>query len=81
MSPAALPPVPVSLTSPSHASMPPPDAPANERMPCGASRQWFAELAPDAIYFIYGASGSWALADLLPNPFQLRPDPSTRADQ
>ncbi len=58
-----------------------PDAPANERMPCGACRQWFAELAPDATFFIEGVSGSLTLADLLPNPFLLRPDRSTPADQ
>lgn len=56
------------------------DAPANERMPCGACRQWFAELAPDATFFIDGVSGSLTLADLLPNPFQLRRDRSTTAD-
>lgn len=51
----------------------PSDAPANERMPCGACRQWFAELAPFATFYVDGVEGELTLADLLPNPFHLRP--------
>jgi cytidine deaminase len=47
------------------------DAPAGERMPCGACRQWFAELAPDATFYVDGVAADLTLADLLPNPFQL----------
>ena len=49
----------------------PDDAPAGERMPCGACRQWFAELAPDAVYYVDGVAADLTLADLLPRPFQL----------
>ena len=49
----------------------PPDAPPASRMPCGACRQWFAELAPHATFFIDGVAGDLTLADLLPQPFQL----------
>lgn len=51
----------------------PDHAPAGERMPCGACRQWFAELAPDAVYYVDGVADDLTLADLLPRPFQLRP--------
>jgi cytidine deaminase len=58
------------------------DAPAGaapaSRMPCGACRQWFAELAPHATFFIDGVADDLTLADLLPQPFQL--DPSGAAD-
>lgn len=46
-------------------------APVNERMPCGACRQWFAELAPDATFYVDGLADDLTLADLLPRPFQL----------
>ena len=49
----------------------PDDAPAGERMPCGACRQWFAELAPDAVYYVDGVPTDLILADLLPRPFKL----------
>lgn len=52
------------------------DAPENsdpeERMPCGACRQWLAELAPDALYYVDGVDGVLRLPDLLPRPFRLR---------
>ncbi|HXR64677.1 MAG TPA: cytidine deaminase, partial [Ktedonobacteraceae bacterium] len=32
----------------------PAEAPANERTPCGACRQWLADLAPQATIFIDG---------------------------
>lgn len=50
----------------------PTDAPLSLRAPCGACRQWFAELAPNAMYYIDGEATALRLADLLPNPFQLR---------
>lgn len=46
-------------------------APVNVRMPCGACRQWFAELAPDATFYVDGVADDLTLADLLPRPFQL----------
>src|SRR5438552_11825398 len=33
----------------------PSDAPLNERTPCGACRQWLADLAPNALISIDGA--------------------------
>lgn len=48
-----------------------PDSPPEARMPCGACRQWLAELAPDATYFVDGVDGALRLADLLPHPFRL----------
>jgi cytidine deaminase len=47
------------------------DAPAWRRSPCGACRQWFAELAPDAAYYIDGIPGELHLPDLLPYAFRL----------
>jgi cytidine deaminase len=47
------------------------DAPASQRTPCGACRQWFAELAPDATYFVDGIPQDLKLDDLLPLAFRL----------
>jgi cytidine deaminase len=49
----------------------PDDAPASQRTPCGACRQWLAELAPDATYYIDGIPGALRLDDLLPLAFRL----------
>ena len=49
----------------------PPDSSPEGRMPCGACRQWLAELAPDATYFVDGVDGALRLPDLLPHPFRL----------
>ncbi|HEY7851282.1 MAG TPA: cytidine deaminase [Ktedonobacterales bacterium] len=49
----------------------PDGAPVTERMPCGACRQWFAELAPHAIFYVDGVAANLTLSDLLPQPFQL----------
>jgi cytidine deaminase len=49
----------------------PPDAPAAARMPCGACRQWLAELAPNAVYYVDGVSRDLTLDDLLPDAFRL----------
>lgn len=45
-----------------------------ERMPCGACRQWLAELAPGALYYVDGVDVALRLTDLLPYPFRLRGD-------
>jgi cytidine deaminase len=49
----------------------PPNAPPNLKTPCGACRQWFAELAPDAIFYIDGIEQDLCLDDLLPLAFRL----------
>ncbi len=49
----------------------PPDAPAHERTPCGACRQWIADLAPHATLFIDGIDLDFTIADLLPYAFGL----------
>lgn len=48
------------------------DSPLNERVPCGACRQWIQELAPDAQIFIVGEEASYSIAQLLPHAFTLR---------
>lgn len=47
------------------------DAPDYERMPCGACRQWIADLAPDAIIYIDGCAQDFLVPDLLPFAFKL----------
>lgn len=51
------------------------DAPAgasiHERTPCGACRQWLADLAFDAIIYIDGVSQDFSVAELLPYAFRL----------
>jgi len=49
----------------------PPDAPAHERTPCGACRQWIADLAPQATIYIDGIDRDFTIADLLPYAFGL----------
>jgi cytidine deaminase len=49
----------------------PDDAPAWKRSPCGACRQWLAELAPDAVYYVDGIEKDLRLPDLLPYAFRL----------
>lgn len=49
----------------------PADASAHGRSPCGACRQWFAELAPDATYYIDGIPEDLRLPDLLPYAFRI----------
>jgi cytidine deaminase len=46
------------------------------RMPCGACRQWFSELAPDARILIDGVDRVFSVGDLLPHAFALRADRS-----
>lgn len=48
-----------------------PDAPTSLRTPCGACRQWLAELAPNAVYYVDGISQDLHLDDLLPLAFRL----------
>ncbi|HEX5440509.1 MAG TPA: cytidine deaminase [Ktedonobacterales bacterium] len=47
------------------------DALPGECMPCGACRQWLAELAPDADYYVEGVEETLHLDDLLPRRFTL----------
>jgi cytidine deaminase len=47
------------------------DAQPGTCMPCGACRQWFAELAPDADYYVEGVAETLHLDDLLPRRFAL----------
>jgi len=49
----------------------PAQAPTNERTPCGACRQWLADLAPRAIIYIDGVAGDFTVGDLLPYAFGL----------
>ncbi|MDD3579832.1 MAG: cytidine deaminase [Desulfobacca sp.] len=41
-------------------------------LPCGACRQWLAELAPEAIIYIEGREAGWRVKELLPLAFQLK---------
>ncbi|HZC07925.1 MAG TPA: cytidine deaminase [Ktedonobacterales bacterium] len=59
----------------------PDDAPINERMPCGACRQWFAELAPEAIFYVAGVADDLTLDDLLPRAFRLGPHAPEERDE
>ncbi|MBF6592055.1 MAG: cytidine deaminase [Ktedonobacterales bacterium] len=47
------------------------DGSPGERMPCGACRQWLAELAPAAVYYVDGVERALRLDDLLPMAFRL----------
>ena len=47
-----------------------PDAPLGARTPCGACRQWIADLAPEAVIFIDGAERDFHIPDLLPHAFE-----------
>ena len=49
----------------------PVDAPLAGRTPCGACRQWLADLAPHATIYIDGAEQDFTIADLLPHAFEL----------
>src|SRR5713226_7891953 len=44
----------------------PPGASIGERTPCGACRQWLADLAPGAVIYIDGVERDFSLTDLLP---------------
>jgi cytidine deaminase len=47
-----------------------PSDPVESRLPCGACRQWLAELAPQAKILIDGHT--FTLDELLPKPFSLK---------
>jgi cytidine deaminase len=47
------------------------NAPDYQRTPCGGCRQWLAELAPDAVYYVDGIARDLTLDDLLPLAFRL----------
>jgi len=49
----------------------PKGAPDEARVPCGACRQWLAELAPEATYYVDGIARDLTLSDLLPLAFRL----------
>lgn len=46
-------------------------SPPGLTMPCGACRQWMAELAPNAWLITNGSDQVYYLQDLLPTPFTL----------
>ena len=45
------------------------EAPIQDRSPCGACRQWLADLAPNAIIYIDGDVRDFTIEDLLPYAF------------
>src|ERR1700736_1394874 len=49
----------------------PPTAGIAERTPCGACRQWLADLAPNAVIYIDGVERDFSVGDLLPFAFGL----------
>ena len=49
----------------------PQDAPLQDRTPCGACRQWLADLALHAVIYIDGDTRNFAIEDLLPFAFGL----------
>jgi cytidine deaminase len=48
-----------------------PEAGIAERTPCGACRQWLADLAPDAVIYIDGVERDFRMGELLPFAFGL----------
>ena len=48
-----------------------PTAGIAERTPCGACRQWLADLAPNAVIYIDGVERDFSVGDLLPFAFGL----------
>ncbi len=49
----------------------PEDGPKGSLMPCGACRQWMAELAPQATIYVAGVEGEFTVENLLPDAFRL----------
>ncbi|RPI78027.1 MAG: cytidine deaminase [Desulfobacteraceae bacterium] len=45
--------------------------PVAETMPCGACRQWLAELAPEAVVYTNGLEEGLTIKELLPHAFKL----------
>jgi cytidine deaminase len=56
----------------------PPGAPLTDRTPCGACRQWLADLAPGAVIYIDGDERDFSAAELLPFAFGLDNRAQTR---
>jgi cytidine deaminase len=50
----------------------PQGAPIQERTPCGACRQWLADLAPEAFIYIDGDTHDFTIRDLLPYAFRFQ---------
>jgi len=48
-----------------------PQAGLQERVPCGACRQWLADLAPNAVIYLDSVDRDFSLNDLLPLAFGL----------
>ncbi len=49
----------------------PEGSPPSRLSPCGACRQWLAELAPDAVCYVDGIAQDLRVSDLLPYAFRL----------
>ena len=49
----------------------PPAAGIAERTPCGACRQWLADLAPNAVIYLDGVERDFRVGELLPYAFGL----------
>jgi cytidine deaminase len=49
----------------------PAEAGLAQRTPCGACRQWLADLAPEAQIYIDGIEQSFSIRDFLPHAFGL----------
>ncbi|MGZ3616848.1 MAG: cytidine deaminase [Ktedonobacteraceae bacterium] len=47
----------------------PQGAPVQDRTPCGACRQWLADLAPHAVIYVDGDTQDFTIEDLLPYAF------------
>ena len=47
----------------------PQEAPVRDRTPCGACRQWLADLAPHAVIYVDGDTRDFTIEDLLPYAF------------
>ena len=47
----------------------PQGAPIQDRTPCGACRQWLADLAPRAVIYVDGEMRDFTIDDLLPYAF------------
>jgi cytidine deaminase len=48
----------------------PQGAPIQDRTPCGACRQWLADLAPRAVIYVDGDVRDFTIEDLLPYAFR-----------
>jgi len=48
-----------------------PDSGLSQLVPCGACRQWFTDLAPEARVYIDGLDQVFTVSDLMPTPFRI----------